>query len=310
MSSDPTWKRDANGVEHPGREVLLACIRKQCSEPEKRRVSEHLLAECASCKQLCIRLAEDSAALNHLHYISHHLYYPELQSNQVLLHAQRGEPLTSMWTGKRKRKFQAQNRAQRTSRYTYKRSMRIASLPAALALLLLFMLVAIVLTYALVTISNGASHGQPSSKFYVGQGLNTPGVASHQPTPPIPVTNTPTGSATGPTTIIDGARLKVCSPNHYFGSAIYICGEGFKAGAKVWLEVDYYGSNSLKTLGPYTINKDGKFKAYWSIACKNSPVTVYAANKMQQPLTNPLTNIARDGCYLPTWPGGRQQVTR
>src|SRR5579872_4343378 len=116
MSSDPMWERDANGVEHPGREVLFAFIRKQCSEPEKRRVSEHLLAGCVPCKQLCIGLAEDSAALNHLQYMSRHLYYPELQSNQILLHAQRGEPLTSIWTGRRKRKFQAQNRSQITSR--------------------------------------------------------------------------------------------------------------------------------------------------------------------------------------------------
>src|SRR5450755_1859796 len=111
MVSDLMWKRDALGVEHPTREILLAFIGEQCSEHEKSCISEHLLAGCVPCNQLHKGLSQDCDALNHLNHMSRYLYYPELQSKQVLLHAQRGEPLTSAWTGNRKRKFQVSSRS-------------------------------------------------------------------------------------------------------------------------------------------------------------------------------------------------------
>jgi hypothetical protein len=288
MSSDPTWKRDANGVAHPTHETLLAFIREQCSEHEKSSINEHLLTGCAPCNRLHADLTQPGNALNHLKHMSRYLYYPELQSNQVLLHAQRGEPLTSVWTGKRKRKFQAQSRPLTARRYAHKRSVRIVSLPAAFAILLLFM-TAVVLAYTVV--HSGlqiTSSGQQSVRFTTSV-PNPTGVAPHK-TPPTSVTITP------PTTIIKGAGLDACPEAQYAGPLIIICGSGFKAGDKVWLEVDYNGSNSHKTLGPYTVNKNGGFKAYLSITCKNLPVTVNAADKMHQPLTVPVTGISRDGC--------------
>src|ERR1700694_915580 len=150
MSSDLMWKRDANGVEHPTPETLLAFMREQCTEHEKSRMNEHLLTGCVPCSRVRARLTLSSNALIQLKYMSRYLYYPELQSNQVLLHAQRGEPLTSVWTGKRKRKFQAQSRSQITRQYAHKRSVRIVSLPVAFALLLLFMTAVLVLAYSVV----------------------------------------------------------------------------------------------------------------------------------------------------------------
>src|ERR1700730_536170 len=99
MVSDLPWKRDANGIEHPVDESLLAFIRGQCAEHEKRRVSGHLLAGCVSCNQLNSRLLQSNNTLNHLKHMSRYLYYPELKPEQVLAHARRGVPLTGAWTG-------------------------------------------------------------------------------------------------------------------------------------------------------------------------------------------------------------------
>src|SRR5579872_915616 len=109
MSSDPLRKRDASGVEHPSREAILAFMREQCAAHEKNHINEHLLTGCIPCNRLYTDLKQSSTALNHLNSMSRYLYYPELQSNQVLLHIQRGVPLTSVWTGKRKRKFQVRS---------------------------------------------------------------------------------------------------------------------------------------------------------------------------------------------------------
>src|SRR5690242_17675819 len=106
MSIDAVWKQDASGVEHPSREAILAFIREQCAEDEKNRINEHLLTDCVSCNRIHTGLRQDSNALKLLFDMSYGFSYPELQSNQVWLHMQRGVPLTSAWVGKRKRKFQ------------------------------------------------------------------------------------------------------------------------------------------------------------------------------------------------------------
>lgn len=321
----PVIQRGNGMREHPTRETLLAFICEQCSAHEKNRINEHLQSGCAPCNRLRADLTQSSNALNHLKYMSGCLSYPELQSNQVLFHMQRGEFLTSALTGKRKRKFQIQSspvrRPQATGRYAARKAgLRYVSIPAAFAMLILFTIIVVTLVYALANMGKlPFPINLPTNIFHSDPVPYNTSVAMHQVTPtntvPVTITPTPTVSATGaasPTqtsTIIKGAGLDACSPDQYVGSTIFICGYGFKAGDKVWLEVDYYGSNSLKTLGPYTVNKNGEFKAYWSISCKNSPVIVYAADKMQQPLTVPLMNISRYGCYLPTpttTPGGYQ----
>src|SRR5579863_2258371 len=197
MSSDLTWKRDANGVEHPTPEILLAFIREQCSEYEQNRVNEHLLAGCGPCNRLHAYLKQSSHPLNHLKYVSSYLYYPELRSNQILLHMQRGEPLTSVWTGKRKRKFQIQSRPGGGRQYADKTGLRVfrLSFPVAFGLLLILTTVAIVLAYTIASFVKlpFLLPGQQSSNIYLTQGPNTTGFKEHQQTPTI--TSTPSVSA-------------------------------------------------------------------------------------------------------------------
>ncbi len=325
MSSNPVWKKDASGVEHPTHELILAFIRGQCSEHEGSRISGHFHAGCVPCNRLHIRLTQESATLNQLKHMSRYLYYPQLQPGRVLLHAQRGEPLTSLWTGKRKRKFQAQSRTggrpQPVRQYAQKATLRVFSLPAAFAMLLLFMLVAFMLAYAFVTMGKGSLNGQPTNNIYIGRGPYTPGVVPHQPTPTntasVTITATPSVSATdgaSPTPTATGPvgpkpTIEICSSPTYMHLAI--CGYGFKVGDQVSLVLEYYGNKPSVSRRSLIVDKRGEFMDSWNIySCRYLPIAIYAVDVTQKSVSitsNTLTPIAMASCDWPTptvTPGG------
>ena len=328
MSCDPTWKRDANGVEHPTREILLAFICEQCSAHEKNRINEHLRSGCVPCNQLHADLTQSSNALNHLKCMSSYLYYPELQSKQVLFHMQRGESLTSVLTGKRKRKFQVQSqlagRQQVPRQYAHKTGLRIFRLgfPVAFGLLLILTTVAIVLAYTIASFVKlpFPLPGQQPNTIYSSPGPNSTGVVPHQMTSTIAVsvtiTATPSVSATtSPTptvTVASGPAIGYCLPPGYEGSLIFICGYGFKAGDKISLVLDYYGSNApVIWWNSYKVDKHGKFTGFlYFSSCKNLPSGVYAMDETLRSASvtsNILTTIPVAGCHgpIPTpRPGG------
>jgi hypothetical protein len=196
MSSDTAWKRDASGVEHPSREIILAFIREQCAEDEKNRIHEHLLTDCVSCNRIHTGLRQDSNALNLLFDMSYGFYYPELHSNQVLLHIQRETPLTSTWTGRRKRKFQVLS--QLTGRQLEHRAdlpLFRFSVPFAVGVILLFTTFAIVMTYSFANIIE--SQSRMSSQVSTQRQMQPiqPTIERHR-TPTSGVTITPTQGVT------------------------------------------------------------------------------------------------------------------
>lgn len=312
MSSEPVWKRDAIVSEHPSREAIFAFIRKQCAEPEKNTINEHLLSGCVPCNRILTESKQSIHALNHLNYMSRYLYYPEVQSNQVLLHMRRGVPLTSMVTGKRKRKSQMRHspvRKSQAARYTRKTDLRFISIPAAFAMFILCVLLVATVVYALASIGNlPLSNVLPINIFHIDRGPITTSIRTHQLPPRATVAvakaSSPgaTVSPTLPATIIMGANLELCKGSPNSGPIVFICGHGFTGVNKIWLEIAFYGSNSLKTIGPFSITGSGELKMPVSfyLSCRNSPVTIYAGNKKQQPLTLPLTNISRSDCSSPT----------
>ena len=316
MSSDLVWKRDASGVEHPSQAALLAFIREQCAAPEKSRINEHLLTGCDSCTRLHTELKQNSNALNHLKLMSHYLYYPELQSNQVWSHIQRGEPLTSALTGKRKHKFQAQSQlAGRQHAYgsggTGLHVFRL-SFPVAFGLLLIFTTVAIVLAYTIASFVRlpFSLPGQPSNHFYQQQ--NQPGsIAGHQVTmtPAVMATVVPTITpSSGPTLTptVPAAKdhtIDFCTPRGYIGQIIFICGSGFKVGDRISLILDLYGMSTpvmVDTVSP--ADKHGKFFGWYSYSCMNPPLSIYARDDTLMPATvvsNTLAHIPIVGCHGP-----------
>lgn len=314
MSSDAVWKRDGSGVEHPSRAAILAFIRKQCAEDEKNRIDEHLLSGCDLCNQVYTGLKQDSNLLNQLFDMSHRLYYPELQLNQVFLHMQRGVPLTSVWTGKRKRTFQM--RSQSAGRYVGRRAGLLTfrfSVPFVVGVILLFTTFTIVLTYSFANIIELRSKmsSQVTTKSH-STSTQTPVIVS-QPTSTATVTITPSPEPTvspGPTlapTIIKGAKLALCPWSQNSGWAVFICAHGFKGVSKVWLLIEYHGSNARQS-SSYIVNGAGEFEAWVPMYCKGSPVTIVAVNKAQQPLTLPWVYTSKAGCFWPTpnvTPGGR-----
>jgi hypothetical protein len=298
MSSNPMWKRDANGVEHPTPETLLAFMREQCTEHEKSRINEHLLTGCVPCNRVRAGLTPSSNALNRLKHMSRYLYYPELQSNQVLLHAQRGEPLTSVWTGKRKRKFQVQRKPQVTGLYAPKAGMRYMSIPAAFAIFLIVAVIAIALAYALVTISGGSILNKQPGNYIYNSRSNSTGVAQHQPTPPNTVgTLTPSPAVSGSPTE-SKPMIKICAHSTYM--FLKICGFGFKKGHKISLVLDYYGSKPPFVRNAVSADNLGKFMDDWNInSCHNVPIAIYAEDVSQKSgseTSNVLVSIQVMGC--------------
>ena len=311
MSGDSVWKRDANGVEHPPREALLAFMREQCTEYEKHRINEHLLTGCVPCNRIQTESKQSSNPLNHLHSMSRYLYYPELESNQVLLHLRRGMPLTSVWTGKRKRKFQV--RSQTGRQQGHRTGLRVfrLSFPVAFGLLLLFTTVAIVLAYTIASFVQWQSKlpVQPSNRFYAQQGQPT--ITGHQPTVTVTVvpTSTPSVGATAalsptltPTvTGVKGPAIDFCPPRGYYGPYIFICGYGFKPGDKVSLVLDLYGESTPVIADITTpVDKHGEFLGWYAYSCKNPPVALYARDDTLMSaavISNTLTHILVVGCH-------------
>ena len=310
MSSDPMWKRDANGVEHPTPDTLLAFMREQCAEHETSRVNEHLQTGCVPCSQVRARLTLSSNALNQLKYMPGYRYYPELQSNQILLHAQRGEPLTSVWTGKRKRKFQVQRRQQATGLYAPKAGMRYMSIPAAFGVFLIVAVIAIALAYALVTMNRGFNSNKQPGNYIYNSRSNSTGVAQHQPTPPnTDGTLTPSPAVSGSP---NGSKptIKMCAHSTYM--VLKICGSGFKKGHKISLVLDYYGSKPPFVRNAVAADNLGEIMDGWNInSCHNVPIAIYAEDVSQRSgavTSNVLMSIQVIGCagQIPTsTPGGR-----
>lgn len=316
MSSNLLWQRGANGVEHPAQDILLAFVREQCTEQERNRIQEHLQAGCVPCNRLRTELKQSSHALSYLKHMSRYLYYPELQSNQVLLHVQRGKPLTSAWTGKRKRKFQVRSRlAGRQQGYGSGLRVFRLSFPVAFGLLLIFTTVAVVLAYTIAGFIRLPLPlpWQPSGSFYTNLEPNTANVAPHTtPTITVQLTVTPASSpspgvtvTTSPTptvTVVNGPAIDFCSPHGYSGPYIFICGNGFNAGDKVSLVMDLYGKNPPAIVGSFPVDKHGEFIGWYVSSCKNPPISVYARDDTLMPATvisNTLTHILVAGCHGP-----------
>jgi hypothetical protein len=319
MSRNPTWKQDTKGAEHPARETLLACIREQCPEQEKNRINDHLLSGCAPCNLLHNDLKQSSFELDCLKHISRHLYYPELQSNQVLDHIQRGEPLTSAWTGKRKRKFQARrnpvSRPQVTGRYERKVGLRFISIPAAFAMLILLTAIIVTLVYALTSMGRGSIRiNLPNSNLHNDAGQGDTSIKTHQSLPTatasVAVTITPTtnvraeATLTPTATAVKGPTIDFCPPpGDNWNQYIFICGYNFNAGDNVSLVLDIYGRNEPVVKGPYQVNEYGVFTGWYRYSCQNPPLAIYARDDSSSPATvvsNTLTNIPLPACSEPT----------
>ena len=321
MASDLLWKKDADGIEHPTHEILLAFIREQCSEQEESRIDEHLHTGCVSCNRLHSGLTQDSDALKHLMDVSRYPDYPELQANQVWLHMQRGEALTSAWTGKRKRKFQTQSRRapverrQRATRqYSRNTGLRVfkLSFPVAFGLLLLLMTAAIVLAYTIAGLVKppSAIPRQQANHIY-SPAPNPTSVAGHQITPTTIVQVTPSAGTTTTDGHGKGPTIAICPSPGNPGPLIYICGRNFKAGDRVSLVLVFDGMNNPLVWGSYRVNGHGEFTGtLFLYSCRFVPQEVYAKDESLRSASvtsNALSNFPMANCNSSTsgnWPGG------
>ena len=249
--------------------------------------------------------------MKHLMDVSRYPYYPELQSNQVWLHIQRGEALTSVWTGKRKRKFQVQRHSgrgqQAIRRHGHSTGLRVfkLSFPVAFGLVLLLTTAAIVLAYTIAGLVKPPSviPVQPTSHIYRPT-PNPSGIVGHQLTPTITVTATPSGSATTTDGHGKGPTIAICPSSRNAGPLIYICGRNFNAGDRVSLILVYNGMDAPLTWGLYRVNGHGEFTGtLFFYSCRFLPSEVYAKDeslRSASATSNALSNFPMSGCNSST----------
>jgi len=270
------------GLEHPEQSLLLAFIRRECPEHEKR-IQEHL-SQCPACNQAFVGLSQSSKALSQLKYMARYLRYAELKPELVLAHAQRGTALRSLWTGRR-RYAAAGSPARRMS-------FRLLSLPTAFGLGLLFTMVAVVLAYTLGIATNPFSSSGHSTARYYNSRLEVVTV-------PARATPTSTGSNTRATLeslpVIQECSKKTGQGHHN----LMICGVGFKAGDRVWLIVNASPYKQPKKLGPWKVDAKGRFEAILTVpSCKFLPTLIYAEDTSGKQNIDSigLTDITLAGC--------------
>src|SRR5579863_406225 len=290
MVSDSAWKKDASGIEHPAHSILLAFIREQCPEHEKR-IHAHL-ALCDQCGQTYAGLSQTSNTLNNLEQMPRYLRYPELEPELVLAHAQRGVPLRSAWTGRRKREMQGkQQEAKRVgARFIAsapKPSLRMVSLPASFGLLLLCIVGVLMVAYALVNIVKPPLlPGDAPVKYHVNNQPNSALLEGHTPTPSAVVVSS-----------MPGPVIALCSSPG--DTRLVICGSGFKPKDRVELVVTAPGNKRPILTQKLTINAQGGFKQSLNVsACKNLAITVVTGDVSHKPFISLKTLIisSMPGC--------------
>ncbi|HEV2583942.1 MAG TPA: hypothetical protein VGT44_24015, partial [Ktedonobacteraceae bacterium] len=211
---------------------LLALIRNQHFENEAF-VSQHL-AHCARCQQNYATLIQTSKTLDVLGQIAQSQRYPELTTAQLMKNARLGYS---------QRRFSGR----RAARYAYdgtRSPMRLMSLPFALALILLT--IVIMITLALVGIGKISQQLNGSgNNVHTGTNPFSTGIVAQMPTPSTtPVLTLTPGAVSQPTLTATSSAARFISncttpfdKAHHF---LDICGSNFTPGDKVSLLVAYF----------------------------------------------------------------------
>ncbi len=246
--------------------------------------------------------------------MSRYSYYPELNAEKILAHAQRGVSITSAWTGKRKRGWTSEETRSITSmhellpgtmrgsssRASRKSSFRIASLPAGLGIALIFTSVMLVLAYTVISLAKFSfMPGAPPIHIYHEE-PDVNSVVPHltSPTPTYTVSVVASVSPTATSVVSDKPTIVICSSPANI--TLVICGYNFKAHDRVSLILNMYGARSFTIRRPLTVDSLGEFRDSWYVFgdCRFVPVAIFAQDISQKPaiVSNVLRDIQVAGC--------------
>jgi hypothetical protein len=274
---------------HPEKSILLAYIRRQPLD-DRLYIQQHI-EHCERCSQLCDEYKLISGTLEDALMRASH-FYPQLTSRviySVEKHLYESGKLRA---------------AQRQGSRGYRSGRRMAGLPVAISLVLLFAVLLTTVAYAISTnhtplISNISHQGivttQPTPDL--GNLVPPPQVTSkHKHPPKHAVAPTRTSSVAAATTPFSTPQpsMVICGRSAT-GTAMYLmlCGYHFTPGDKVTVVLEYPENN--RSLAPITVNANGQFEDSVSIACAYVPIAIYAKDQTHSKESGMLTNIPR-GC--------------
>lgn len=288
---------DNNTREHLEDSILLAYLRRQQLEDRLRlRISRHIdVEQCPRCRHKLSELAQVSATLNVLGHMPPYQRYPELSVADTFARVQRA--------ANKRTPLQAYLHRISTRQRPRKSVVRLISLPAAIALTILFTVVIVFANLSGVSWISGPFKGGTSSS----QNIST-AVAPHQstPTPDLALTATANaGTSMTPTASpVTGPYIEVCStPADVAQLRLVICGHNFEAGHKVTLVATSPEWVSIQQRVAL-VDKQGTFQVWWYVYnCRNLPTTIFAyeiGNGNAKPISTKLQNISFAGCPLPT----------
>ena len=188
-------------------------------------------------------------------------------------------------------------------------SLRIISIPVAVALVLLFAAVMMTLASSLTGGPRSWWHFQPPSQVKGGEQPYSTSVLAHKPTLTVLPARTGSPSNVSTSTPTSGIHpyIKICSTSEDITqSRLRICGYNFTPHARVMLIVDVSGPDGgSKGRHPVLADAYGQVQDSWIISnCKNVPISIVAVdidNKSEMSQT--LQNISFDNCPVPSTTG-------
>jgi len=280
--------------EHLEDSILLAYLRRQqLEDTSSLLIRQHVEIErCPRCLHKLDELVQVSATLDVVGQMPSFQHYPEVSVAETYARVQ----------GAASKRISAQA-------YPYpitdrqrprKSALRLASLPVAIAITILFTIIAFAL-FSGEPMVPGPSHGviQPNRG---GSTIDLPNQALATPTVAATAMQTPTSTATPAT----GPYMEVCLTSNYNIThwRLVICGHNFEAGSKVVL----VALGKTPTMLPnISVNKQGDFPIGWIIDnCANLPTTIFAYEKTNKtkPTEVTLQDIAFGDCPVATATAG------
>ncbi len=281
MAGNTWWKPDKHGEEHPEDSSLLAYIRHQQLE-DQSKINQHIdIEQCPRCLHRRSELEQLSKTLDVLGRMPPYQHYPELSVDRMYAHVQESANRGTL--------LQAYLHRVNNRQRPRKSVVRLVSLPAAFALVILFTVALVFAGLSGVPLiprpmPGGTSPSQSGSTVVVQQ------VASPTPTA---------------TAIASQPYIQICStPVDIAQSRLVICGYNFEAGHKVSLIVTILGRQPV-TRHPVLVDEQGEFQDSWYIHyCRNLPGAIYAYEVDNAKVSSPaLVNISFAACPTST-PGG------
>lgn len=282
--------RETTTREHFEDSILLAYLRRQQLEDGlSLRISQHIdIERCPRCCPKLDELARVSATLDVLGRMPSYQHYDELSVADTFARAQ----------GAASKRTSSQADLYRTRQRPRKSAVRLVSLPVAIAITILFTIIAFALFSGEPMVpgpSHGGVHSNPGNPT-----LDLQNHAAATPTLAATAVQTPTSTGTPAT----GPYMEVCSTDtnitHWH---LFICGHNFEPGSKVVL----VALGKTPTLLPNVpVNKQGDFQVGWVIdKCGNLPTIILSYQKTDaKPILIKLQNIAFGDCPVPTATAG------